>query len=83
MVKVRLCQATNVHRRVACTAKSMAWLRSMLRVTRNFLHESRAADFIFMGMGNNDVFHLCGIETKLLEAADNYILRVINALCVV
>src|SRR5713226_5699262 len=36
-----------------------------------------------MGMGNNDVFHLGGIEAKLFQAADNYILRVINALCVV
>ena len=48
-----------------------------------FLHQFRAADFIFMGMRNNHVFHLGGIDAKLLQAADDYILRIINALCVV
>ena len=48
-----------------------------------FLHQFRAADFVLMGMGNNDVFHPGGIEAKLFQAADNDRLRVIHALCVV
>src|SRR5260370_28482603 len=48
--------------------------------TISFLHQFRAADFVFMGMGNNDVFNLGGIEPKLFQAADNYVLRIINAL---
>src|SRR6185369_5831955 len=48
-----------------------------------FLYQSRTADFVCMGMGNNDVSHLGGIEPKLFQAADNYVLRVVNALRVV
>ncbi len=48
-----------------------------------FLHQLRAADFVLMGMGYKDVFHLGRIEPKLFQAADNDILRVINALRIV
>ena len=48
-----------------------------------FLHQFGAADFVLMGMRNNDVFDLGRIEPELFQAADDDILRVINALCVV
>src|SRR5215510_2864413 len=51
--------------------------------TITLLHQFRPADFILMGMGNDDVFHLRRIEPKFFHAADNDVLRVIHAMGVV